>query len=93
MNNMKINNRSVILVDHVEDKLSNHFRENKMKPGDPIPNENELAVHAEKCGANAIAMLSPSFFKQGTVKELVSFLAPIAASEPRTSFYFYYFPS
>ena len=43
MDSLKINNRSITLVDHVEDKLLNYFKEHKMKPGDAIPNENELA--------------------------------------------------
>ena len=61
--------------------------------GNCLPQSIELAAHAEKCGAYAIAALSPSFFKPGRVKELVSFLAPVAASAPETPFYFYHFPS
>lgn len=43
MESLRIMNHSITLVDHVEDKLLNYFRENKMKPGDSIPNEKELA--------------------------------------------------
>ena len=61
--------------------------------GNCLPQSIELAAHAEKCGAYAIAAFSPSFFKPATVKELVSFLKPVAASAPKTPFYFYHFPS
>ncbi len=40
---LKIENQAVTLVDQVEDKLLNYFRVNKMKPGDPIPREQDLA--------------------------------------------------
>jgi GntR family transcriptional regulator, transcriptional repressor for pyruvate dehydrogenase complex len=43
MDSLKIKKQSVTLVDHVEDKLLNYFKEKKMKPGDAIPNESELA--------------------------------------------------
>ena len=43
MDSLKIKKQSVTLVDHVEDKLLNYFKEMKMKPGDAIPNESELA--------------------------------------------------
>jgi len=43
MDSLKINNRTITLVDHVEDKLLDYFKRNNMKPGNTIPNENELA--------------------------------------------------
>ena len=43
MDSLKINNRTITLVDHVEDKLLNYFKRNNMKPGSAIPNETELA--------------------------------------------------
>jgi len=43
MENLRINEQSVTLVDHIEDKLLNYFKDSKMKPGDSIPNENQLA--------------------------------------------------
>lgn len=43
MDGLKINRHSVTLVDHVEDKLLNYFRENKNKPEDSVPNEGKLA--------------------------------------------------
>jgi len=41
---LKIDNHSVTLVDQVEEKLLNYFRSNKLKPGDAIPREQDLAV-------------------------------------------------
>ena len=41
---MKIQNNSVTLVDQVEDKLLNYFKEKDMRKGDPIQNEKELAA-------------------------------------------------
>lgn len=38
----------------------------------------ELACHAEKAGADAIASIAPSFFKPGTVDELIDFLLRFA---------------
>ena len=40
----------------------------------------ELACHAEKAGADAIASIAPSFFKPGTVDELIDFFAPVCRS-------------
>jgi N-acetylneuraminate lyase len=61
--------------------------------GNCLSENKELAAHAEKCGAYAIAAFAPSFFKPDTVKELISFLAPIAASAPNLPFYYYHIPS
>lgn len=44
MDKMKIQNNSVTLVDQVEDKLLNYFKEKDMRKGDPIQNEKELAA-------------------------------------------------
>lgn len=43
MNTLKIHTTTVTLVDHVEDKLLNYFKENDLRAGDSIPNEVELA--------------------------------------------------
>lgn len=58
-----------------------------------LPQSIELAAHAEKSGADAVAAFSPSFFKPGSVKELVAYLAPVASAAPGIPFYFYHFPS
>lgn len=41
---MKIQNNSTTLVDQVEDKLLNYFKEKDMRKGDPIQNEKELSA-------------------------------------------------
>ena len=61
--------------------------------GNCIVQSKELASHAEKSGAFAIAAFAPSFFKPKTVEELLSFLAPIASSAPNLPFYYYHIPS
>ena len=43
INELKIKSHTITLVDKVEEKLLKYFRSNKMKPGDPIPNEKELS--------------------------------------------------
>ena len=40
---LKITDESTTLVDRVEEKLLDYFRENKLMPGDSLPNEVELA--------------------------------------------------
>ena len=61
--------------------------------GNCLPQSMELSAHAERSGADAVASFSPSFFKPENSKELVSFLAPVAASAPKLPFYFYHIPS
>lgn len=51
-----------------------------------------LAEHAEKIGADAVAALSPSYFKPGNVETLVESMATLARHAPQTPFYFYDFP-
>ena len=43
MKDLKIESQTVTLVDQVEGKLLNFFRSNKLKPGDAIPREQDLA--------------------------------------------------
>jgi N-acetylneuraminate lyase len=52
-----------------------------------------LATHAQSVGAQAIAALSPSYYKPKTVDDLVDFLAPVAAAAPKLPLYFYNIPS
>lgn len=61
--------------------------------GNCLPQSIELAAHAQRTGAWAIGAFAPSFFKPGNAEELVSFLAPVAASAPELPFYYYHFPS
>ncbi len=53
----------------------------------------ELARHAAKAGADAIASMAPCFFKPESVKELIAFFAPIAESAKELPFYYYNMPS
>ncbi len=50
------------------------------------------ARHAQETGADAIATLSPSFFKPGSVNELVGWCAQVAAAAPKLPFYYYHMP-
>lgn len=43
MDKMKVHNKAITLVDQVEDKLLNYFKDNDLRMGDAIPNELELA--------------------------------------------------
>ncbi len=53
----------------------------------------DLAVHAERAGADAIAAFSPFFFKPSNPEELVGFMAEIASGAPNLPFYYYHIPS
>lgn len=53
----------------------------------------ELAAHASRSGASAIAAIAPSFFKPATVEDLIAFFAPIAAAASDLPFYYYNMPS
>ncbi|HEV7402008.1 MAG TPA: dihydrodipicolinate synthase family protein [Chthoniobacteraceae bacterium] len=52
-----------------------------------------LAAHAQAQGAAAIAALSPSYFKPGSVEALVRCAAHVAGAAPETPFYFYDIPA
>jgi GntR family transcriptional regulator, transcriptional repressor for pyruvate dehydrogenase complex len=43
MNNLKISNQQVTLVDQVEDKLLSFFKSHDLQPGDAIPKEQDLS--------------------------------------------------
>jgi len=51
-----------------------------------------LATHAAKFGADAIAVMAPSFFKP-SLNDLIAYCAAIAEAAPNTPFYFYDIPS
>jgi N-acetylneuraminate lyase len=53
----------------------------------------QLARHAQQIQADAVAALSPSYFKPGSVAVLVAAMAKIAGQAERTPFYFYDIPS
>ncbi|MCC6416892.1 MAG: dihydrodipicolinate synthase family protein [Gemmataceae bacterium] len=52
-----------------------------------------LAAQAQTLGADAIAALSPSYFKPKSLDTLVACCADIAAAAPATPFYFYDIPA
>ena len=51
-----------------------------------------LAEHAATSGADAIAAVSPCYFKPQSVGGLVAFLAQIARAAPHLDFYYYHVP-
>ena len=52
----------------------------------------DLAAHAQKIEAAAIAAVPPTYFKCDTVDDLVDCMAIIAAAAPDTPFYYYHVP-
>ena len=52
-----------------------------------------LAAHAQKIGAAATSLTSPSYFKPGNIRDLVDTCALVAAAAPDLPFYYYYIPS
>lgn len=58
-----------------------------------LPDAQELARHAERIGATAIASLSPSYFKPSNVADLVEYCVRVAEAAPATPFYYYHIPS
>ena len=58
-----------------------------------LPEAIDLAEHARKTGAAAIASMAPSYFKPASVQDLIDFCAPIAAEADPLPFYFYDIPA
>ena len=58
-----------------------------------LPDCRSLAEHAQRIGAQAIAITAPSFFKPAAVDDLVAFAAEVAAAAPGLPFYYYQIPS
>jgi N-acetylneuraminate lyase len=57
-----------------------------------VEESQQLARHAEKIGAHAIASLGPTFFKPSSVEQLIDFCVPTAAAAPSLPFYYYHIP-
>jgi GntR family transcriptional regulator, transcriptional repressor for pyruvate dehydrogenase complex len=70
MNELRIKDRTITLVDQVEEKLLDYFRSHKMKPGDPIPKEQDL------CEALGVA--------RSVLREALSRLRMLGMIESRT---------
>ena len=58
-------------------------------PGDAV----RLAAHAQRTGADAVAVIAPGFFKPSGIDGTDAWCAPIAAAAPELPFYFYHMPS
>jgi N-acetylneuraminate lyase len=52
-----------------------------------------LAEHAQKIGAAAFACIGPTFFRAGSVEQLVEYNVLVAAAAPDLPFYYYHFPA
>lgn len=52
-----------------------------------------LAAHAQEIGADAVSILSPSYFKPATVDDLLDFCEPVATAAASLPFYFYDIPA
>ena len=52
----------------------------------------QLAAHAERIGAHAIASIGSTFFRPASAAQLVEFCAPTAAAAPSLPFYYYHMP-
>ena len=52
-----------------------------------------LAAHAAQCGAAAIAVMAPSFFKPTNLDDLIAYCATIAEAAPGVPFYYYDIPT
>jgi N-acetylneuraminate lyase len=52
----------------------------------------ELAAHAQKAGASAIAAVPPNYFSIESLEILVDTMLPLAAAAPDLPFYYYHIP-
>lgn len=52
----------------------------------------ELARHAQKIGAGAIAALAPHFFRPGSLDDLINWCGAVAGAAPAVPFYYYHMP-
>ncbi|MHC4592571.1 MAG: dihydrodipicolinate synthase family protein [Planctomycetota bacterium] len=57
-----------------------------------LPACQELATHAQRTGADAIALMAPNYFKPASVEDLVLFCAQVAGAAPDLPFYYYHIP-
>ncbi|XP_072537463.1 N-acetylneuraminate lyase [Salminus brasiliensis] len=58
-----------------------------------VKDSQELARHAASVGADAIAVISPFFFKPTNAEALRMFLKEVASAAPELPFYYYHLPS
>jgi N-acetylneuraminate lyase len=67
-------------------KIIVHVAQNSMSESQ------ELAAHAAKIGAYAIASVGPTFFRPPTIEQLVDFCDPVAQAASGLPFYYYHMP-
>lgn len=53
----------------------------------------ELAAHAASLGVGGISATPPSYFKPGSLEEVVSCAAEVAGAAPETPFFYYHIPA
>lgn len=53
----------------------------------------DLAAHAQKIGADAIAAMGPGFLPPTDVDSLIDYCEPVAMAAPKLPFYYYHMPS
>ncbi len=58
-----------------------------------LPECRALAAHAQRIGADAVAINAPSFIKPATVEDLAAFAEEVASAAPDLPFYYYQIPS
>ncbi|XP_068175906.1 N-acetylneuraminate lyase [Antennarius striatus] len=58
-----------------------------------LKDSQELALHASQVGADAIAVIAPSFYKPASADVLRTFLQEVAKVAPMLPFYYYHIPS
>ena len=57
-----------------------------------LPDARSLASHAAQCGADAIAVMAPNFFKP-ELDDLIAYCAAIGEAAPKTPLYYYDIPT
>ena len=58
-----------------------------------VADSREIAAHAQKIGARAVAAMPPFFFRPADVDALVTVGAEVAAAAPALPFYYYHIPA
>lgn len=61
--------------------------------GNALEDSRAFAVRAQALGLSAISAMAPSYYKPGTLNELIDWCAAIAAAAPDLPFYYYDIPS
>ena len=78
MREIKNTNSSIKLIQHVG--------------ATSLVESQELAKRAQEAGVDAIASVTPTFFKPANLNQMVDWLGELAAAAPNTPFYYYHIP-